>query len=258
MDGKSSSISLLPSYSFCDVDNFQIVFADEFESEHLNETIWSVDLSGGDSRVRQAQGTKENVYVENGSLVLRTERQKIGGYNYSSGAVETKGKVSWEGTTRVCIRARLPSGGKGIWPAHWLMPDNDACWPANGEIDIMEMVNSDGVTHGTYHWKVNGCADPHSSVTGQIDVGDRWNETFHEFAVEYSASHILFALDGKVFKNITGDSTPPAQFFNVPYYVILNTAIDGPWPEPANNETVLPAYHLIDYVRVAQPTRGGV
>jgi hypothetical protein len=24
-----------------------------------------------------------------------------------------------------------------------------ACWPQNGEIDIMEMVNGDGITHAT-------------------------------------------------------------------------------------------------------------
>ena len=52
--------------------------------------------------------------------------------------------------------------GQGIWPAHWMMPDNKACWPSNGEIDIMEMVNGDGITHATYHWRereTGGCGD---------------------------------------------------------------------------------------------------
>ena len=52
------------------------------------------------------------------------------------------------------VSGYIPGGSdksQGIWPAHWMMPDVDDCWPSKGEIDIMEMVNGDGVTHGTYH-----------------------------------------------------------------------------------------------------------
>ena len=38
----------------------------------------------------------------------------------------------------------------------------DACRPSNGEIDIMEMVDGDGTTHTTYHWRereIGGCGD---------------------------------------------------------------------------------------------------
>jgi hypothetical protein len=56
-----------------------------------------------------------------------------------------------------------------------MMPDNDKCWPSNGEIDIMEMINGDAQTHGTYHWQVNGsCGDKpkkHPSIGSQTSVG---------------------------------------------------------------------------------------
>ena len=32
-------------------------------------------------------------------------------------------------------------------------PNTNACWPSEGEIDIMEMINEDGETHATYHWR---------------------------------------------------------------------------------------------------------
>ena len=98
------------------------------------------------------------MYLEDGDLVLRSQEQSAGKWNYTSGAVQTMGKQSWKGLTRACVRARLPGGeggegprkdSAGIWPAHWMMPDNKACWPSNGEIDIMEMVNGDGITHAT-------------------------------------------------------------------------------------------------------------
>merc|ERR1712232_1246806 len=43
-----------------------------------------------------------------------------------------------------------------------------------------------------------------------------------------------------------------AVFYDVPYYVILNTAIGGSWPGPPDSKTVLPTYHYVGYVRVAQ------
>ena len=79
------------------------------------------------------------------------------------------------------------------------------------------------------------------------------------YAVEYDGqTHISFALDGEVFQTLTAASTTrgsgqKAEFFDVPYYMILNTAVGGPWPGPPTSETVFPTYHKIDYVRVAQP-----
>lgn len=30
-------------------------------------------------------------------------------------------------------------------------------------------------------------------------------------------------------------------------------AVGGPWPKPVDKTTILPTYHKIDYVRIAQP-----
>ena len=54
----------------------------------LDNATWSVDLASNDSRVRNSQGTAENVYIEDGTLVLRSQRQRVGGYEYTSGAVQ--------------------------------------------------------------------------------------------------------------------------------------------------------------------------
>eukprot|EP00656_Telonema_subtile_P051062 TRINITY_DN6781_c0_g1_i1.p1 TRINITY_DN6781_c0_g1~~TRINITY_DN6781_c0_g1_i1.p1 ORF type:complete len:287 (+),score=18.73 TRINITY_DN6781_c0_g1_i1:145-1005(+) len=245
--------------SFCDASGWSMVWRDEFESS-LDNSSWTVDLAGNDSQVRDSLGTAENVWVANGNLVLRTQRESRGGYQYTSGSVQSQGKRSWRGVTRACVRARLPGvpgGSDGLWPAHWMMPDNHKCWPSNGEIDIMEMINGDGTTHGTYHWQVNGsCGDPHPSLGGSTSVAS-WASAYHEYAVEYSLTHMAWALDGIVFNSIctanVSSTGLPATFFDVPYYMILNSAIGGPWPNPVTNKTVLPAYHYIDYVRIAQP-----
>ena len=76
-----------------------------------------------------------------------------------------------------------------------------------------------------------------------------WNTTFHEFSVERGAAHVAFALDGEVTLNVT-----TAAFWNVPFYLILNTALGGGWPGAVNASTRLPARHRIDYVRVSRPS----
>jgi hypothetical protein len=82
--------------------------------------------AGGDSRVRNSQGTRDNVYLEGGHLVLRSQRQASGKYNYTSGAIETQDKVAWKGLTRACVSAKLP-GGEGP-------PDHGADWCASTPI----------------------------------------------------------------------------------------------------------------------------
>lgn len=248
--------------SFCGASGWKQVWADEFNTPTLDNSSWTLDLKAGDSRVRDSQGTADNVYLEDGALVLRSQRQTAGKYNFTSGGVQTQGKHAWKGPTRACVRAKLPGGGggskgDGIWPAHWMMPDNKACWPSNGEIDIMEMINGDGVTHGTYHWQLDGhCGDKpnkHPSSGSSKPVGTGWATDFHEYAVEYDEEHISFALDGVVFETITtATQGKHALFFDVPYYMILNTAVGGPWPKPVGAGTTFPTYHRIDYVRIAQ------
>jgi beta-glucanase (GH16 family) len=251
--------------SFCDSPGWKSVYTDEFTSPTLDTNSWSVDTSGGDSRVRDSLGTVDNVYVEDGKLVLRSMKENVGGYNYTSGSVQSQDLKYWEGPTRVCVSAKLPGGGgqNGVWPAIWMMPNTDACWPSNGEIDIMEMVNGDGTLHGTYHWQKEGnCGDepiPHPS-TGSITMDGGFADDYHEYAVEYSADGIAWALDGVVFKTIVagetvsngGTSGMPVEMFDVPYYIILNTALGGPWPEPVDDSAIFPMYHMIDYVRVSQ------
>lgn len=79
-----------------------------------------------------------------------TRNEKIGGQSYTSARLVSKQKFRY-GVFE--MRARLP-GGRGTWPAFWLLSVRKPgwSWPKDGEIDIMEHVGYDmNVIHATIH-----------------------------------------------------------------------------------------------------------
>ena len=84
-----------------------------------------------------------------------------------------------------------------------------------------------------------------------------WDSAYHEYAVERSASHIAFVIDGNTVGNWSGDtgeSGDPAVplLWPVPFHLILNTAVGGSWPGEPDEHTVFPTYHRVEYVRLSQ------
>ena len=128
----------------------------------------------------------------------------------------------------------------------------------HGEIDILEMIDGDGFAHATYHWEnVTRCAQPygHLSKTTQQAMSPNWGSVLHEYAVEFTVrayhdrvlsklpvssknvrpplyrqpSYLAFVYDGGVVLNLTstpGNTNKPV-LWDVPYYLILNTASVG-------------------------------
>ncbi len=138
--------------------NWQIVWRDEFNGEELDTNLWTVRNDNELGCCRSAYCSPKNVNLRDGKLVLTSNREAYNDhgsgkvFNYTTGSVISQGKSSWsvgsDGPYRVCVSAQLPgdrSHGKGIWPAHWLLPDYTnstakQCWPDEGEVDIMEMI----------------------------------------------------------------------------------------------------------------------
>ena len=69
--------------------------------------------------------------------------------------------------------------------------------------------------------------------------------------------HVAFVVDGKTVLNRTsaaanaGNASDP-ELWPMPFFLILNSALGGPWPGEPTAATALPAYHVVDYVRVAR------
>jgi beta-glucanase (GH16 family) len=149
----------LSTSSFCDSGpSWTLSFEDDFSGTALNTSAWNVVLGDDSGSCRDAVCIASAVAVTDGSLTLTSQNSSYNYngvvYNYTTGAVNTRGKVHWSrsSTFRLCVTATLPGGGPGgggaayvgtgIWPAVWMMPDDNSCWPDHGEIDILEMIVS--------------------------------------------------------------------------------------------------------------------
>jgi beta-glucanase (GH16 family) len=173
-----------------------------------------------------------NVRVEGGNLVLEARN---GANGITSGMINTKGKVKISQGSRLEARIKLPKG-RGVWPAFWLLSDNqpfttalnptDADWNSDrfymhdGEIDIME-------SYGTYPGVVESTVHTFAqSYERQLSLQD---EGFHTYWMEWSSDKLVFGVDGIVVSTYASDSSP----LKWPYtssnqmYVILNVAMGG-------------------------------
>jgi beta-glucanase (GH16 family) len=150
-------------------------------------------------------------------------------------------------------RLRVP-GGKGTWPAFWMMPKNFTSWPLDGEIDIMEYVGyQPNVVHSTVHTGAyNHMIGTQKGATKTIQNAET---AFHIYAVEWTADYIKGFVDGEAYFHFDNDGKGDKRTwpFNVPFYLKLNLAWGGDWGGAQGvDESKLPATYEIDYVRVYQ------
>lgn len=229
---------------------------DDFNGTSLNTSLWTPRQNESHCEPCELElYVSSALQVSNGSLIITTAADKVVGpggqvFNYTSGWVDTKGKASqqygkWE------IRAKLPpSTATGVWPAHWTLSESSACWPTQGEIDIMEYIAGIPLVDdvfGSYRWGT-ACDDDKQILPGggyPPPPGRDWSDDFHVFSVEWNATALTFLVDGNAYETKT---SAEVILPTTAHYTILNTAVAPFWP-PGPGATY-PVQHVIDYVRV--------
>jgi len=215
-----------------------------------------------DSSCRAARCMASNVALRGGALVLTARREASGWAALTTGAVDTHGKRGWGARAgppaRIWVRGTVPvaapgapASGAGYWPAFWLMPNDGSCWPDHGELDLMEMINGDGVEHYTYHVSPANASACHGGPVQRSagHAGPVAPGVPHEYAVELATGRFKFAVDGAV---VFDSATAGLPVHDVDWGVILNFAIGGPWAKNATDATAFPAETTVQYVRVAR------
>ncbi|WP_148218225.1 family 16 glycosylhydrolase [Opitutus terrae] len=234
-----------------------LVWADEFDGTAIDTDNWTYDLgAGGWGNNEKETYTKENAFLENGTLVIEARKNPDG--SYTSSRLKGQGRRSWK-YGKVAARIRLPQG-QGIWPAFWMLGDtiSSVGWPRCGEIDIMEMIgggeNRDDTIYGTLHWEANGTHASYGSGARELPDPQFLYEDYHVFEIEWSEHEVIWKRDAVEYFRTSVDTTlwPTMAEFHAPFFILLNLAVGGNWPGNPDATTVFPQRMAVDWVRVYQ------
>ena len=274
---------------------WRLVWRDEFDGTVVDPAKWDFDIGNGFYDYRRhawiaGWGNEElqyytrdpaNVFVRDSVLHIRALKESLHGCGYTSARLKTRRR---DGTPlfkqrygKFEFRARVPHG-KGLWPALWLLPQDDhyGSWAASGEIDVMEILGEhpDKVLSSIHF----GSGYPRRElVTHTLSLPDGGSVAdWHVYAVEWEPGEMRWSLDGVVWARqdfwwscsrtdaagqgleATGeaDLNPWPAPFDQPFYLVMNVAVGGNFPGAPNAATPFPAELQVDYVRVYQRVGG--
>ena len=259
--------------------DWKLVWSDEFDQNGLPDPAkWSYEE--GFVRNRELQyytaGRRENARVVGGHLIIEAHKEQYPNAryqadapegrwqqrrehaDYTSASLNTRAQASWT-YGRIEVRAKLP-GGRGTWPAIWMLGTNMNAvgWPACGEIDIMEYVGHDpGVVHANVHTR--GYNHARGNGRGARTALPDAEKEFHVYAVEWTPEKLEFFVDEQKYFTLENDGKGVDSWpFDAPQYLILNLAIGGAWGgQQGVDDAIFPQKFLIDYVRIYQRSADG-
>lgn len=224
-DSPDNSISTIPSDP-----NETVLFQDDFNT--FDASIWTKETHEAGWVNQELQSySPANVSVGkdgNRTVLILTAERKNG--KIVSGRVNTKGKKSFKyGKLEASIK--LPETGNGLWPAFWMMGDNDKQWPACGELDIMEMGDAEGIKTSTTSKRVNtaihfGADAAHhqqeyyaSNATVNLQDGN-----YHIYTLLWDENQAKISIDGTPFHTFSIKNNP---YFHDNFYMLFNLAVGG-------------------------------
>ncbi|MGJ3237249.1 MAG: glycoside hydrolase family 16 protein [Anaerolineae bacterium] len=149
-------------------------------------------------------------------------------------------------------RINIPEG-QGIWPAFWMLGANfrEVGWPSSGEIDILENIRREPNTiHGTVH----GPGYSGANGIGNSYTTSAFADDFHVYAIEWDPYIIRWYVDGELFGIVSVNDLSESQtwVYDHDFFLLMNIAVGGNWPDYPDDTTEFPQEMLVDYVRVYQ------
>src|SRR5579863_10219580 len=220
-------------------------FSDDFNGAAGSgiDSQWMYDTGPGSNfgtgEIETMTNSTSNVHLDgSGNLDITALGS---GSSWTSGRVQTTSAnvgAPAGGELEVTASIEQPSGGLGYWPAFWMLGPGQ--WPENGEIDIMEDVNSLSELSGTVHCGVDPggpCNEPNGIGSGLVGCSG-CQSGYHTYTMilnrtNTSNESITFYLDGNAYFTVTegqvGTSTWQ-EAFDSTMNIILDLAMGGGYP----------------------------
>ena len=215
--------------------DYKLVWSDEFDGSALDETVWSYNTGGsgwGNNEKQYYTSRPENIRVQNGMLEIEARKEQYENNEYTSARIMSKNKKTFT-YGKMAARIKFP-GGKGTWPAFWMM-GNTGNWPNCGEIDIIEHVgNLDTRASFALHTVMkNGTKGNNWAKTHFFDYP--LSADFHTYGIEWAQEEkegkdvIRFFVDDVQYAEVWEEQIDNNDYwpFNKPFFFIINLAIGG-------------------------------
>jgi beta-glucanase (GH16 family) len=261
-DATSAEDAALPGWT--------LTWSDEFngpDGSAVDPTKWVNDVGGtgwGNQELEYYTAGAQNAVVTGGNLVITATPTGASSFScwygtcsYTSARLKTQGLFA-QAYGRFEASIELPAG-QGLWPAFWTLGDNidTVSWPACGEIDIMEAIDSEPLlNHGSMHGPIApGSATSYNLTATAPATTNELSTSFHTYAIEWDPGTVSFFLDDVLYETQTTSTlqqtSPGATWeFDHPFFVLLNVAVGGTFPGAPDATTPFPQTMKVDWVRV--------
>ncbi len=269
------------------LDKFEQVFSDEFDGDQIDSSKWNTSLTWGDTRIINSEqqlfvNTQANpgfgydpfnMNPDRGTLIIEAVQTpdafiknlpsvcfeehpgNNGPCEFLSGALSSHDRF---GVTYGYFESRMRvAATPGTLSTFYLFHrfpgrGNQAHAP---EIDVVEYLGEnpfgDEVAFQTYHYDdvIDGTVKSSPTMyEDQEEASDRLDEDFHTFSVLWEPQLIIWYIDGKEIKRISGVQVARRQM-NLVTYLVAGSA----WaPTPADDPSIYPLQLEIDYIRAYQ------
>lgn len=257
----------------------KLIWEDHFEKDSLDLSKWNyrygnwiVQKDGypgapgwGNEELQYYTDSSANLWLKDSYLHIAA-RKELSPEQFGKRCTYTSSKIDTRDLFSFCygrveIRAKCPAG-TGLWPAVWLLPQDNIYgpWAASGEIDIMEMKGRlPKQVYGTIHYGGVSPDKTHQEYCCLLSGKDAAS-AFHIYGLTWQPGRISWAVDGieyastECWESMTKGISFP-QPFDQPFYLTINLAVGGVFDyecKGAVDDEALPGEFLIDYVRVYQ------
>jgi len=266
------------------LDKFTMVFEDNFDGPAIDSTKWNTGLTWGDNNIINGEqqyfvNTQQNpgfgydpFKFENGDLVIEAikipdefrdslppvcnEEDPFGldRCEFLSGALSSHDKF---GMTYGYVEGRMKvSDISGALSSFYLYHR----YPGTGknlhapEIDIVEYLGEnpfgDEDAFQTYHYAdvTHGTIRSAPTMSYKNPTGAKYDEDYHTFGVLWEPQLVIWYIDGKEIKRLSGVQVGRQQM-NIVTYLVTGSA----WaPTPSSDDSQYPIQYKIDYIRAYQ------
>ncbi len=226
----SNDVNLTPKE-----DQRKVLFKDDFDS--FNGNVWTKEVHEAGWTNQELQAYDEahvSIGKDDGKsvLILTAERK---GNKIISGRVNTKGKKNFK-YGRIEASIKMPKTANGLWPAFWMMGDNNKSWPQCGEIDIMEMGEQSGISSGTsetlfntaIHYGVDATTG-HRQEYHLTNVANSLQDgNYHTYSLDWSEDNLIIAIDNiTIYSFDVNKSKESHDYFQDKFFILFNLAVGG-------------------------------